>query len=157
MKKDYRFKTNIIIAVPAYCFMMAFLTVILVMSVKGLIGMGPNDDKTMQIIGTVFISAAIFLLLVEIVNALVFRVVVDGNTVEVRKIFGTKKMEMHVGVNCTIITKITGGHNGRPCITRHKFTLDDGVNQIKFTLHNSANAGTLADIIVACGARIDKM
>ena len=157
MKKDYRFKTSNIITMPAYCVMLALLTVLLVLSVKGLNAMGPNDEKSMQIIGIGFISVVILLLFVAIVHALIFRVAVDDNTVEVRKIFGTKKMEIHNGVNCAIIIRRQGGYNGRPYTTRYKFTLDDGANQIKFTMYNSAGADTFADILVACGARIDKM
>ena len=155
-KKDYRFKTSNIIIVPAYSVMLAILTALLVMSVNGLKAMGPEDNKSMQIFGIVFFSVIIFLLLIALVNALVFRVTVDGNTVEVRKVFGTKKMDIHVGVKCTVqIESVGGGH--RSYSKRWRFTLDDGTNKIKFTLYSDYYDCTFSDILMACGARIDKI
>ena len=73
---EFRFKGKNTILIPMAIVVLVMTIPFFVMSVKGLLNMDPDDNKTLQIVGVAVTGALVPIALVNLVHALIFRVVV---------------------------------------------------------------------------------
>lgn len=105
--------------------------------------------------GSFCIACAICLgCFVHLVYFLVYRVVVEGATIKVRRILGTKKMNIDCGVKCHY--KKVETRTSRSYSVRCYFTLANDATTIKFILRDDFAAEKLLCILSDTGVNIYK-
>ena len=153
---NLRFKATNKEYFPAAIVLLVMTIPLFVMSVKGLLNMGPDDNKTLQIVGVAVMGALVPIALVNLIHALIFRVVVEDRTIKMRGVFGTKRMDIHNGVQCTCQLKGSVGNSNHPRSIHHVITLVDGVNKIKFKLTRASDVEQFIAIMTDAGARVQR-
>ena len=110
---EFRFKGKNTILIPMAIVYLVMTIPFFVMSVKGLLNMGPDDNKTLQIVGVAVTGALVPIALVYLAHALIFRVVIEDMTIKVRDVLGTRKMDINSGITCTCKLKENIGREHR--------------------------------------------
>ena len=153
---EFRFKGKNTILIPMAIVVLVMTIPFFVMSVKGLLNMGPDDNKTLQIVGVAVMGALVPIALVNLIHALIFRVVVEDTTIKIRGVFGTKRMDIHNGIQCTCELKGSVGNSNHPRSLHHVITLVDGVNKIKFKLTRASDVEQFIFIMKDAGVNVQR-
>jgi hypothetical protein len=154
---NFRFKGTCKETIPAALVFWAFPCALLVMSIKGLLDMSSNEDKTMQIVGVAFISVLLLMALVYLAHTLLFRVVVEDKTIKVRGILGTKKMDIHNCIECICKLKGSVGNNRRPGSLHYVITIVDETKKITFKLVDKSSVEQFLFILIDAGVRVQRI
>ena len=136
---------------------LVFPCALLVMSIKGLLDMSPSEDNTMQIVGVATMSVLLLMALVYLAHTLLFRVVVEDKTIKVRGILGTKKMDIHNGIECTCTLKGSVGNNRRPRSLYYVITIVDETKKITFRLVDKGSVEQFLFILIDAGVRVQRI
>ena len=153
---EFRFKGKNTILISMAIVFLVMTIPIFVMSVKGLLNMGPDDNKTLQIVGVAVMGALVPIALVNLIHALIFRVVVEDMTIKMRGVFGTKRMGIHNDIQCTCELKGSVGNSNHPRSLHHVITLVDGVNKIKFKLTRASDVEQFIFIMTDAGVNVQR-
>ena len=153
---EFRFKGKNTILIPMAIVVLVMTIPFFVMSVKGLLNMGPDDNKTLQIVGVAVMGALVPIALVNLIHSLIFRVVVEDTTIKIRGVFGTKRMDIHNGIQCTCELKGSVGNSNHPRSLHHVITLVDGVNKIKFKLTRASDVEQFIFIMKDAGVNVQR-
>ena len=154
---NFRFKGTCRGYFPSVIVLLAFSCALLVMSIRGLLAMTPAEDKTMQIVGVVVTGAIFLMALVYLAQVLLFRVVVEDKTIKVRGVFGTKKMDIHNGIECTCRLKGSVGTNRRPGSLHYVITIVDETKKITFKLVDKGSVEKFLFILIDEGVRVQRI
>lgn len=144
---EFRFKGKNTILIPMAIVILVMTIPFFVMSVKGLLNMGPDDNKTLQIVGVAVTGALVPIALVYLVHAFIFRVVIEGMTIKVRDVLGTRKMDINSGVTCTCELKESIGRYHRTRTWYYIIRLDDGTKKLKFKLFYKSDVEQFISIL----------
>lgn len=136
---------------------LAFPCALLVMSIKGLLDMSPTEDNTMQIVGVATMGVLLLMALVYLAHTLRFRVVVEDKTIKVRGILGTKKMDIHNGIECICRLKGSVGNNRRPRSLHYVITIVDETKKITFKLVDKGSVEQFLFILIDAGVRVQRI
>ena len=148
---NLRFKATNKEYFPAAIVFLVWTIPFFVMSVKGLLTMGPDDNKTLQIVGVAVMGALVPIALVNLVHALIFRVVIEDMTIKVRDVLGTRKMDINSGITCTCKLKENIGRDHRTRTWYYIIRLDDGTKKLKFKLFYKSDVEQFISILTdAC-------
>ena len=84
-------------------------------------------------------------------------VVVEEKTIKVRGILGTKKMDIHNGIECTCKLKGSVGNNRRPSSLHYVITIVDETKKITFKLVDKSSVEQFLFILINAGVRVQRI